>query len=154
MGRNRRAMRLGWIAAIGAVLMTAVGLSLFAMQSGISFAMSPSELAAASPGPQQRVRLFGLVEQGSVERGEGLAVRFTLSDAGKTVPVAFDDILPDLFREGQGIITEGYLGADGTFVADRVLAKHDENYMPADMAEKLKDEGVWKGEAKKGAPNT
>ena len=146
MVRSRKAVRLGWIAAIGLVLATAVGLSLFAMQSGISFAMSPTELTAANPGPQQRIRLFGLVEEGSVKRGSGLDVRFTLADAGERVTVAFDDILPDLFREGQGIITEGYLGADGLFVADRVLAKHDENYMPADMAEKLKKEGVWKGE--------
>lgn len=119
---------------------------MFALRSGISFAMSPSELKAAAVSREQRVRLFGLVEEGSVDRGEGLNVSFTLSDANEKIRVAFNDILPDLFREKQGIITEGYLGGDGVFRADTVLAKHDENYMPADMAEKLKESGVWKGE--------
>jgi len=144
---NRRTIRLMWICVIGLVLSTAVGLSLFAFQSGISFAMSPSELRAASPQPGERVRLFGLVQEGSVERGTGLNVSFVLGDGAQTVPVKFNDILPDLFREKQGIITEGSLGADGTFVADTVLAKHDENYMPAGMAEKLKKDGHWKGDA-------
>ncbi|MEO0546370.1 MAG: cytochrome c maturation protein CcmE [Pseudomonadota bacterium] len=147
---NRKGIRLMWIGVIGAVLSTAVGLSLFAFQSGISFAMSPSELREASPDPDQRVRLFGLVQQGSVQRGEGLNVSFTLGDGAVTVPVTFNDILPDLFREEQGIITEGSLRPDGTFVADTVLAKHDENYMPAGMAEKLKKDGHWKGEASAG----
>ncbi|MEM1039820.1 MAG: cytochrome c maturation protein CcmE [Pseudomonadota bacterium] len=147
---NRKGIRLMWIGVIGVVLSTAVGLSLFAFQSGISFAMSPSELREASPDPGQRVRLFGLVQQGSVERGEGLNVSFTLGDGAVTVPVTFNDILPDLFREEQGIITEGSLRPDGTFVADTVLAKHDENYMPAGMAEKLKKDGHWKGEASAG----
>lgn len=136
---------MGWIALIGSVLALAVGLSLFAMRSGISFAMSPTELTEAKPSPSTRIRLFGLVEEGSVKRGEGLDVSFVLTDAGQRVPVAFNQILPDLFREGQGIITEGTLDPSGTFRADTVLAKHDENYMPADMAEKLKDNGVWKG---------
>ncbi len=142
---NRRTNRLVWIAAIGCVLSLAVGLSLFALQSGISFAMSPSELTAAKIEPGQRVRLFGLVTEGSVVRGEGLNVRFDLTDNDKTVRVNFGKILPDLFRENQGIITEGILNADGVFIADTVLAKHDENYMPADMAEKLKDKGLWQG---------
>ncbi|MEL6752053.1 MAG: cytochrome c maturation protein CcmE [Pseudomonadota bacterium] len=144
---GRRGQRLAWIGAVGLVLAVAVGLSMFAMRSGISFAMSPTELAESEVAPGQRVRLFGLVEGGSVERGEGLNVSFSLTDQNTVVPVRFDDILPDLFREEQGIITEGTLSVDGTFVADTVLAKHDENYMPADMAEKLKKEGVWQGEA-------
>ncbi|MEO1397769.1 MAG: cytochrome c maturation protein CcmE [Pseudomonadota bacterium] len=148
---SRKGMRLMWIGIIGVVLSTAVGLSLFALQSGISFAMSPSELREASPKPHERVRLFGLVQQGSVQRGEGLNVSFTLGDGATTVPVKFNDILPDLFREEQGIITEGSLGSDGTFVADTVLAKHDENYMPAGMAEKLKKDGHWKGQTDAGA---
>lgn len=142
---TRRTNRLLWIGTIGCVLAVAVGLTLFALQSGISFAMSPSELRASSVKPGQRIRLFGLVEQGSVIRGEGLKVGFVLSDADNKVQVTYNNILPDLFRENQGIITEGSLGADGNFVADTVLAKHDENYMPADMAEKLKDQGVWRG---------
>ncbi|MEP0944891.1 MAG: cytochrome c maturation protein CcmE [Rhizobiaceae bacterium] len=142
---NRRATRLMWIGVIGAVMATSIGVSMYALRSGISFAMSPSELKAASVPTGQRVRLFGLVEEGSVIRGEGLNVKFTLTDPEAKVQVEFNEILPDLFREQQGIITEGELGADGVFKADTVLAKHDENYMPADMAEKLKAEGVWKG---------
>ena len=144
---SRKAVRLGWIGAVGVVLAVAVGLSLFAMRSGISFAMSPSELAAADVAPAQRVRLFGLVEEGSRQDGEGTQVSFVLGDGTERIAVDYDGALPDLFREGQGIITEGYLAASGRFSADRVLAKHDENYMPADMAEKLKQEGVWQGEA-------
>ncbi len=141
-----RATRLMWIGIVGCVLSLAVGLSVFAMRSGISYAMSPSELLAAAPPAGQRIRLFGLVEEGSVERGDGLQVSFALTDANNRVEVSFKDILPDLFREKQGIITEGVMQADGTFAADEVLAKHDENYMPADMAEKLKAEGLWQGD--------
>ncbi len=142
-----RATRLMWIGIVGSVLSLAVGLSVFAMRSGISYAMSPSELREAAPSAGQRIRLFGLVEEGSVERGDGLQVSFALTDNTNRVAVSFEDILPDLFRENQGIITEGVMQADGTFAADEVLAKHDENYMPADMAEKLKAEGVWQGNA-------
>ena len=137
-----------WIGLIGTVMAVAVGLSMYALRSGISFAMSPSELKEADLTPGQRVRLFGLVEEGSVKRGDGLNVRFTLKDESEKIDVSFNNILPDLFRENQGIITEGALNADGEFRADTVLAKHDENYMPADMAEKLKKQGVWKGEVK------
>lgn len=142
---TRRANRLFWIGAIGCVLAVAVGLSLYALRSGISFALSPSELKAANVEPGQRVRLFGLVEEGSVIKGEGLNVQFTLTDTDAVIPVTFNKILPDLFRENQGIITEGTLTSEGTFTADTVLAKHDENYMPAGMAEKLKEKGVWQG---------
>lgn len=123
-----------------------IGLSMYALQDGISFAMSPSELKAANIEPGQRVRLFGLVEEGSVDRGEGLDVRFTLTDQRTSIVVGFSKILPDLFRENQGIITEGSLSSDGVFRADTVLAKHDENYMPAGMEEKLKQQGVWQGD--------
>lgn len=143
---TRRGSRLIWIGVIGIVLSGAAGLSLYAMRSGISFALSPSELQEASLRPGQRVRLFGLVEEGSVERGEGLNVSFRLRDGEAAYRVHFNDILPDLFRENQGIITEGHLTAAGDFRADKVLAKHDENYMPAAMAEQLKEQGVWQGD--------
>lgn len=143
---NRKTRRLLWIGAIGCVMCVAVGLSMYALRSGISFAMSPSELKAANVDSSQRVRLFGLVEEGSVVKGDGLNVNFTLTDQEEKIVVSFNNILPDLFRENQGIITEGVLKADGQFEADTVLAKHDENYMPADMAEKLKEKGVWKGD--------
>lgn len=143
---TRRTNRLMWISLIGLVLAGAVGLSMYALRSGISFAMSPTELRQANVTPGERVRLFGLVQEGSVVKGEGLNVKFSLTDNDQVVPVAFNKILPDLFREKQGIITEGTLGADGVFVADTVLAKHDENYMPAGMAEKLRKEGLWMGD--------
>ena len=146
---TRKTNRLLWIGTIGCVLALAVGMTMFALRSGISFAMSPTELLASSAEPGQRIRLFGLVEEGSVVKGEGLEVAFVLSDAENTVNVSFNNILPDLFRENQGIITEGSLNKNGQFVADTVLAKHDENYMPADMAEKLKKNGVWKGDGGK-----
>ena len=142
---TRRQNRLMWIALIGAVLAVAIGLSLFALREGIAFAMSPAEIKAAQLSEDDRVRLFGLVDEGSVNRGEGLNVSFSLSLEGETIAVVFDDILPDLFRENQGIIAEGKLNRDGVFVADTVLAKHDENYIPKEFADKLKNEGVWRG---------
>jgi len=143
---TRRTNRLFWIGAIGLVLAFSIGLSMFALRSGIAFALSPSELYAAELKPGQRVRLFGLVEEGSVKKGEGLNVRFDLTDNQRTISVVFSKILPDLFREKQGIITEGVMGSDGVFQADTVLAKHDENYMPEGMAKTLREKGVWQGD--------
>lgn len=145
---TRRQMRLTWIVAIGSVLALALGISLYALKDGIAFAMSPAELKASSVKPGQRVRLFGLVEEGSVVRSEGLKVRFDLSLEGETIRVRFENILPDLFRENQGIIAEGSLSANGEFKADSVLAKHDENYVPKEFSDRLKKDGVWKGKAK------
>ena len=141
---TRKQKRLSWIGVMGAVLAVAVGLVLYALSSKISFSLDPSELLAKNIAPGERIRLFGLVKEGSVVRGEGLLVKFELTDTANTVPVAFNNILPDLFREGQGIITEGSLNNDGVFVADTVLAKHDENYMPKEVAESLKEKGLWK----------
>lgn len=143
---NRKGRRLVWILLIGVVLTAATGLTLFALRSGISLAMSPTELLAAQPKPGQQLRLFGLVEEGTVVRGEGLNVQFVLTDQENRVTVSFNNILPDLFRENQGIITEGEMSASGHFKAHTVLAKHDENYMPAEIADSLKEKGVWKGE--------
>ena len=140
---TRKQKRLSWIGVMGMVLAVAVGLVLYALSSKISFSLDPTELLAKKIAPGERIRLFGLVKEGSVERGEGLAVKFELTDTANTVPVAFNNILPDLFREGQGIITEGSLNEDGVFVADSVLAKHDENYMPKEVAASLKEKGLW-----------
>jgi cytochrome c-type biogenesis protein CcmE len=140
---TRKQKRLSWIGVMGAVLAVAVGLVLYALSSKISFSLDPSELLAKNIAPGERIRLFGLVKEGSVKRGDGLKVNFELTDTANTVPVAFNNILPDLFREGQGIITEGALNKDGVFVADTVLAKHDENYMPKEVAESLKEKGLW-----------
>jgi cytochrome c-type biogenesis protein CcmE len=147
--KQRRGVLIGTCLAVLAV---AVGLVLFAMRGSIVFFYSPSEVAAMQIAPGQRFRLGGLVETGSVVRGEGTAVRFVITDRAKTLPVTYTGVLPDLFREGQGVVAEGMLAADGVFHADNVLAKHDENYMPPEVAKKLKAQGVWRGDAAASQP--
>ncbi|RUV60606.1 cytochrome c maturation protein CcmE, partial [Mesorhizobium sp. M1A.F.Ca.IN.022.02.1.1] len=93
--------------------------------------------------PGQRIRLGGLVEKNTIVRGQGATVAFSVTDMQKSVKVTYTGILPDLFREEQGVITEGAFGPDGVFVADSVLAKHDERYMPKEVADRLKAKGVW-----------
>jgi cytochrome c-type biogenesis protein CcmE len=132
------------------VLGVAVGLVLYAMRDSIVFFYSPSDVADMHVAPGQRFRLGGLVETGSVERDAGATVRFVVTDRAKTLPVTYTGVLPDLFREGQGVVAEGTLGPDGVFHADSVLAKHDEKYMPPEVAAKLKSEGVWRGGANAG----
>jgi cytochrome c-type biogenesis protein CcmE len=132
------------------VLGVAVGLVLYAMRDSIVFFYSPSDVADRHVAPGQRFRLGGLVETGSVERDAGATVRFVVTDRAKTLPVTYTGVLPDLFREGQGVVAEGTLGPDGVFHADSVLAKHDEKYMPPEVAAKLKSEGVWRGGADAG----
>ncbi len=130
------------------VLGVAVGLVLYAMRDSIVFFYSPSDIAEMQVAPGQRIRLGGLVETGSVRRDEGTTVHFSVTDGAKVMPVTYTGVLPDLFREGQGVVTEGAVMPDGTFKADNVLAKHDENYMPPEVAAKLKEKGVWReGEA-------
>ena len=143
---TRKQIRMTWISSIGLVLTVAVGLTLFALRTKIAFAVTPSELLAKNIGPGDRVRLFGLVKEKSVIRGQGLNVLFELTDRDKTVSVVFNGLLPDLFREGQGIITEGSLGTDAVFRADTVLAKHDEKYIPKELAQSMKEKGLWRGE--------
>jgi cytochrome c-type biogenesis protein CcmE len=130
------------------VLGVAVGLVLYAMRDSIVFFYSPSDIAEMQVAPGQRIRLGGLVETGSVRRDEGTTVHFSVTDGAKVMPVTYTGVLPDLFREGQGVVTEGAVMPDGTFRADNVLAKHDENYMPPEVAAKLKEKGIWReGEA-------
>lgn len=126
------------------VLMIASFLVLFALRDTVVFFRTPSEVAEQGIQPGQRFRLGGLVAQGSVKRGQGTAVEFGVTDTNRTLQVRYVGILPDLFREGQGVVTEGKLTADGSFVADTVLAKHDENYMPPEVAKALKERGVFK----------
>ena len=135
------------------VLGVAVGLVLYAMRDSIVFFYSPSEVAKMQLSPGQRFRLGGLVETGSVAHGEGATIHFVVTDKIASLPVTFTGVLPDLFREGQGVVAEGVLGADGTFQADNVLAKHDEKYMPPEVAKKLKEEGVWRGEEQASTPS-
>jgi cytochrome c-type biogenesis protein CcmE len=120
----------------------AVLLVMFAFSQSIAYFYVPGDLAKANLAPGTRIRLGGLVEAGTVKRGEGSTVTFTVTDTLSTVPVTYTGILPDLFREGQGVVAEGAFGTDGLFVADTVLAKHDETYMPKDVADRLKAQGV------------
>src|SRR5262245_39441145 len=135
------------------VLGVAVGLVLYAMRDSIVFFYSPSEVAEMRIAPGQRFRLGGLVEAGSVVRGEGTSIRFVITDQAKTLPVTYTGVLPDLFREGRRVVAGGVLQPDGVFHADNVLAKHDENYMPPEVAKKLKAQGMWRGDESAGKVN-
>ena len=128
-----------------AVLAVAAILVMFALRDTVVFFQTPSDVIAQKVEVGQRFRLGGLVAQGSVKRGAGTKIEFAVTDTLQTVPVTYEGILPDLFREGQGVVTEGRL-VNGIFVADTVLAKHDENYMPPEVADSLKKKGVNLGE--------
>ena len=145
---TRKQKRLSVIAGGMTVVVLAAVLVLVALRDEIVFFHSPSDVVANGVAPGTRIRLGGLIGEGSVVRGEGTLVRFAIEDGGNTVPVRYDGILPDLFREGQGVITEGqFVPGENVFVADTVLAKHDENYMPKEVADTLKSQGVWQGDA-------
>ena len=137
--RRRLWLLLGSLTTLG----VAAALVLTALNDNLVFFYSPTQVAEKSLGPDRRFRLGGLVEQGSVQK-EGQIVRFTITDTNKTLKVVYRGILPDLFREGQGVIAEGSLGPDGVFAAREILAKHDENYMPPEVAKALKESGKWK----------
>ncbi len=139
---TRKKKRLSLILGGLAVLGLAAGLVLYALSDTITFFHTPSDLTETGVQPGQRIRLGGMVEEGTVKKGPGTLSSFGVTDTIKTVTVTYDGILPDLFREGQGVVTEGKLQTDGSFVADTVLAKHDENYMPRDLANSLKEKGV------------
>ncbi len=143
---TRKQKRLGIIIGGLGFLAVAAGLTLFALRQEIVFFRTPSDLAALAVKPGERLRLGGLVAEGSVVRGAGTNVSFRITDTDKDIGVTYEGILPDLFREGQGVVAEGALGPDGVFVADTVLAKHDENYMPREVADALKEKGVWQGQ--------
>ena len=139
--------RLWFLLTSLAVLGAATALVLGAFSENLVFFFSPSEVQAKGLTPDRRFRLGGLVEEGSVVRGEdGMVVNFRVTDLEHTLSVRYRGLLPDLFREGQGVIAEGHLAADGVFVASEVLAKHDETYMPPEVAEALKRSGNWQGD--------
>ncbi len=148
---TRKSRRLLLISCALGVLGIAAGLVLFALSDTIVFFRSPSDIAAQHPAPGTRLRLGGLVKAGSVDRQDGTHVRFVVTDGGADVAVSYVGILPDLFREGQGVVAEGVLEPEGGFRADTVLAKHDEKYMPKEVVEALKKQGVWQ-EGEGGAP--
>lgn len=142
---TRKTRRLGLIAAAGVVLSLAAVLVLFALRDQIVFFYSPTEVAGKVLSAGTQLRLGGLVAEGSVERSEDGGVSFAITDTVTTMRVDYRGILPDLFREGQGIVAEGVLTGAGTLSARNVLAKHDENYMPKEVADALKAQGVWQG---------
>jgi cytochrome c-type biogenesis protein CcmE len=146
---TRKQRRLILIGSALGVLVIAVGLVLSAMRDSIVFFNSPTDVVEKQIAPGARIRLGGLVQEGSIARGDNLQVRFAVTDGRHTIPVAYTGLLPDLFREGQGVVTEGALDPGGTFKADSVLAKHDENYMPREVADRLKQQGHWKDDTGK-----
>src|SRR5882724_11282003 len=146
---TRKQRRLSLIGAALGVLALAVALVLIALKDSIVFFNSPTDVVEKQIKPGTRIRIGGLVKEGSVKRGDSLAVSFDVTDGKSTVAVAYQGLLPDLFREGQGIVAEGALEPGGTFRADSVLAKHDESYMPKEVADALKKQGHWKDDYEK-----
>ena len=140
---KRKHKRLTFMMIALLLLGSAALLILTAFEDNIVFFFSPTELAEKKPNPAQRLRIGGLVMAGSVEKPRGGVIAFTITDTASTVKVQYKGILPDLFREGQGVVAEGHLKG-GIFQADEVLAKHDENYMPPEVANALKKSGQWK----------
>ncbi len=140
---TRKQRRLTLVLSTLGIVAVAVFLVMSALRDSIVFFYSPTELLTRDIEIGQTIRIGGLVEDGSVRRGEGTHIKFAVTDLAETVAVEFNDILPDLFREGQGIVVTGNMRQDGVFEASEVLAKHDENYMPSEVADALKDSGRW-----------
>lgn len=138
----KKQRRVQIIAIAFVALAVSTALIGYAMRDGINFFRSPSQVAEAPPGPDEVFRIGGLVEAGSLVRGEGETVRFSVTDGGASIPVTYTGILPDLFAENQGMVGQGrYI--NGTFEAVEILAKHDETYMPAEVIDALKEQGVY-----------
>lgn len=147
---TRKQKRLAILAGFGLVLVAALALILTGLRDQIVFFRSPTEVVAGKVKPGEAFRLGGLVEQGSVQREPNQMVRFRVTDGPNTIAVTYQGLLPDLFREGQGVVAEGRLDPAGGFTASTVLARHDENYMPREVADALKKQGHWqppKGDA-------
>ena len=140
--RKRRRIRIVTLAAV--LLAASTALIGYAMRDGISFFRSPSQVAEAPPGPNETFRIGGLVEEGSLV-AEGETMTFRVTDGAAAVPVTYTGLVPDLFREGEGMVALGRLEG-GTFRATEILAKHDETYMPREVVDALKEQGVYRGE--------
>ncbi len=140
---TRKQRRLTLIGSSLGVLALAVALMLSAMRDSIVFFNSPTDLAEKKVSAGTHVRLGGMVKSGSLTRGDDLLIRFEVTDGNAEIPVSYRGIVPDLFREGQGVVAEGRLEPGGTFKADTILAKHDENYMPREVVDSLKKQGHW-----------
>ena len=142
---SRKSRRLVMISLVLAVVGIAAGLTLFALRGSVSLFLTPSELAERQLAPGARLRLGGLVKEGSVVKQDARSITFAITDTNKDVNVSYTGVVPDLFREGQGVVAEGVLDGPGHFRADTVLAKHDETYMPREVADALKKQGTWQG---------
>jgi cytochrome c-type biogenesis protein CcmE len=152
-GMTRKQRRLILIGFALGVLGLACGLVLYALSGSITLFNSPTDVVEKSLQPGTRMRIGGLVEAGSVKRGENMQVSFTVTDGQNSIPVSYRGVLPDLFREGQGVVTEGVLEPGRQFRADSVLARHDENYMPREVADSLKRQGHWRNGGPAPNPN-
>jgi cytochrome c-type biogenesis protein CcmE len=148
---TRKQRRLILIGGSGAVLAVAVALVLNAMSGSIVFFQSPTDVVEKAVAPGTRIRIGGLVKPGSVERGADLRITFDVTDGKNGIPVRYQGIVPDLFREGQGVVAEGTLEPGGFVAADTVLAKHDERYMPKEVVDALKKSGRWQESGGEGA---
>ncbi|PPD16702.1 MAG: cytochrome c maturation protein CcmE [Methylobacterium sp.] len=149
---TRKQKRLMILGGFGLVLVSALALILTGLRDQIVFFRSPTEVLAGKVRTGEAFRLGGLVEQGSVQREPNQMVRFRVTDGPNTVAVTYQGLLPDLFREGQGVVAEGRLDASGAFTASTVLARHDENYMPREVADALKKQGHWQPGKTDGPP--
>ncbi len=138
--KKQRRIQVIVVSAIALVLAT--GLIGYGMRDGINFFRSPAQVAEAPPPPNEVFRIGGLVATGSLVRGQGATINFSVTDGGATIPVVFTGVLPDLFEEGQGMVGTGKL-VDGVFVASEILAKHDETYMPKEVIDALKAQGLY-----------
>ncbi len=139
--KKQRRIQVIVVAFVALALSTAlIG---YAMRDGINFFRAPSQIIAEPPGPAEVFRIGGLVEEGSIVRGQGESIRFVVTDGGASVPVVYTGVLPDLFAENEGMVGTGkYI--DGVFEATEILAKHDETYMPAEVVDALKEQGVYR----------
>ncbi|WP_299782998.1 cytochrome c maturation protein CcmE [uncultured Roseobacter sp.] len=138
----KKQRRIQVIAVAVVALSLSTALIGYAMRDGINFFRAPSQIVAEPPGPSEVFRIGGLVEEGSIVRGQGETIRFSVTDGGAVVPVTYTGVLPDLFEENQGMVGTGrYI--DGVFEAHEILAKHDETYMPAEVVDALKEQGVY-----------
>lgn len=149
---TRKQKRIAIILGFGAVLVAALALILSGLRDQIVFFRSPTEVMAGKVRPGENFRLGGLVENGSIEKSPNQMVRFRVTDGANVIAVTYQGLLPDLFREGQGVVTEGRLDPSGSFTAATVLARHDENYMPREVADALKKQGHWQPKQGDGAP--
>lgn len=144
---RKQSRRLAFAAALFAAAAGGTALVLAGLGDNMYYYMSPSDLASRHVEPGKTIRVGGLVETGSLEAGDGLLVRFAITDGAARIPVRYSGLLPDLFSEGQGVVAMGALEPDGALAATEILARHDETYMPAEVADALKRAGQWRGEA-------